>query len=284
MLYLPCGLPALQTVQATSYPLSQWREVKNAQRVLFLNLMPQKAVTEIDISRTLACTGKDVQLIPVKIKGQTYKTTPQAHMDAFYLDVEDLMCECFDGMILTGAPLEQIPFEEVRYWAQLCRIMDWADINIKRILYICWGAQAGLYHFYGINKHALPAKMFGVFSQRIVATNSPLAKGLCPEFPMPNSRHTEIRKEEVMLKMGDGACIVAESDESGLGIVATLDMKRTFIVGHLEYEPMTLHNEYHRDLNKHLPIQAPLHYYKEDGSVDYSWKSAAISFYSNWLA
>ena len=283
MLYLPAGLPAMQSVEATPYPLNRWQEVCNAKRVLLLNLMPQKSVTECDIARTLAATRKDVQLIPVKIKGQHYKTTPQEHMDAFYLDVEDLMEQRFDGMILTGAPLEQIPFEEVRYWQQLCNIMDWADMNIERTLYICWGAQAGLYHFYAIDKYALPAKKFGVFYQKVLEPQLQLMDGLSPAFPMPNSRHTEVRKDEVLEKLGADACIVAESEESGVGIVATMDLKRTFIVGHLEYEPITLHNEYHRDLDKHLPIQAPLHYYQSDGSVDYSWSTAAIRFYANWI-
>ena len=283
MLYLPHHIPASLSLASATYSLSGWKQVDGVLRVLFLNLMPQKEVTELDIARTLQHTGVDVQLIPVKLKGQTFKTTPMSHMQAFYLDIEDLQEESFDRMIVTGAPLEQMPFEHVRYWEQLCRVMDWADKHIPRTLYVCWGAQAGLYHFYGIDKHALPSKMFGIFRQCVLRADSPLMSGLLPDFPMPNSRHTEVRRAEIAGHAAEGLHIVAESEESGVGVVATDNLKRTFIVGHLEYEPYTLHNEYHRDLAKQLPIHEPVHYYKADGSVDYSWESAALRFYTNWL-
>lgn len=284
MLYLPENIPASKALGTQTFILSRWHEVEGVCRVLLLNLMPEKAVTELDIARTLQATQRSVQIIPVKLKGQTFKTTPKAHIDAFYLDIEELMGQTFDRMIITGAPLEQMPFEEVRYWDALCSVMDWAHRNVERTLYVCWGAQAGLYHFYQIDKHGLSAKMFGIFPQRVVRTDSPLMKNLAPEFPMPNSRHTEVPLADMESALnGGGLELLAESDESGVGILASSDLRRTFIVGHLEYEPYTLDREYHRDLNKHLPIQAPVHYYDAEGEVVYSWKEAAVTFYDNWL-
>ena len=140
MLYLPENIPAAETLGAATYELDKWREVEGVCRVLLLNLMPEKAVTELDMARTLQATQRNVQIIPVKLKGQKYKTTPQAHMEAFYLDIEDLMKMAFGRLIVTGAPLEQMPFEEVRYWEALCRVMDWADQKVERTLYVCWGA------------------------------------------------------------------------------------------------------------------------------------------------
>lgn len=282
MLYLPQGIPVSEKLSSMPYNLNTWKEIQNCKRVLLLNLMPLKAQTELDIARTICKTDIDVQLIPIKIKGQTYKTTPMEHMMAFYLDFEVVEADWFDGLIITGAPVEQIPFEQVRYWTQLCHIMDWAKNNVERTLYICWGAQAGLYHSYGIKKYLLPEKRFGVFQQKVIRS-SPLMKNLSPYFPMPNSRHTEVRREDIMPFSAEGLEIFAESEESGVGVVATIDRRSTFIVGHLEYEPYTLHHEYHRDLAKSLPIHMPEHYYKPDGTVDYVWQQAAIQFYTNWL-
>lgn len=282
MLYLPQGIPASEKLSSMPYNLNTWKEIQNCKRVLLLNLMPLKAQTELDIARTICKTDIDVQLIPIKIKGQTYKTTSMEHMMAFYLDFEVVEADWFDGLIITGAPVEQIPFEQVRYWTQLCHIMDWAKNNVERTLYICWGAQAGLYHSYGIKKYLLPEKRFGVFQQKVIRS-SPLMKNLSPYFPMPNSRHTEVRREDIMPFSAEGLEIFAESEESGVGVVATIDRRSTFIVGHLEYEPYTLHHEYHRDLAKSLPIHKPEHYYKPDGTVDYVWQQAAMQFYTNWL-
>lgn len=283
MLYLPEKLPSARLFPATPFPLHGWRQVKGVPRVLLLNLMPEKEVTERDICRTLAATRLPLQVIPLKIKGQTYKTTPQAHMDACYIDFDEVEAFRFERLILTGAPLEQMPFGQVRYWPQLCHIMDWADKNVERTLYICWGAQAGLYHRYGIPKHPLAEKCFGIFTQRTSAAPSPLTAGLRPAFPMPNSRHTEVRRTDIAPHESEGLHILAESEESGIGITATEDCRHTYIIGHLEYDPMTLDREYRRDLAKHLPIHAPEHYYAADGTVAYSWKEAAIRFYTNWL-
>lgn len=294
MLYLPQGLPAITTLQSGSHEIREYN-IKNIEeipqdtlRILFLNLMPQKAVTELDISRMLLGYCKSVALLPMKISNQTYKTTPISHMETFYNDFEfyeGKKKSHYDGLIITGAPVEHLPFEEVRYWNQLCSIMDWAKTHVHSTLYICWGAQAGLYHLYNVPKHKLNAKKFGIFQQKVLFKNTYILKGLSDFFPMPNSRHTEVRRTEIEphdLK------IIAESEESGVGIVTSADEKsEIFIVGHLEYEPNTLHNEYMRDLGKGLPISAPLHYYLHDKSeegVDFSWEKTAKTFYHNWLS
>lgn len=246
--------------------------------------MPEKAKTEADIVRTLVATGETCQLIPIKIKGQVYKTTPKEHMDSFYLDFEDIEWGCFERLIITGAPLEQMPFEEVRYWHQLQNIMHWADEHVRSTLYICWGAQAGLYEHYGVKKYPLPEKMFGVFSQKVLNADNPLMHELTPAFLMPNSRHTEVRLADVLPMAGKGLITLAVSEESGVGIMATTDCKRVFVVGHLEYNAHTLDDEYRRDLSKQLPIKRPLHYYDEDGEICYSWQNDAVTFYRNWVA
>lgn len=276
-------------VKATSFRLRDWHEELEAhsERVLLLNLMPMKAVTELDIARMMAQTGKDVVLLPVKIKGQTYKTTPMEHMRRFYVDIEDVMAAVASPsslrLIVTGAPVEQYAFEEVRYWNELCRIMDWAEEKHIHTLYICWGAQAALYHHYGIPKYPLPEKRFGIFEQEVLEDDCPLLRGMSPSFPMPNSRHTEVRREDFR---SSDLRIVAEGKESGAGVAVNAARHATYIVGHLEYEPHTLENEYRRDLSKGLPIHIPEHYYAEDnprGEILFQWAEAACRFYTNWL-
>ncbi len=298
MLHLPENIPAAETLRQTGFCVKEFSLADaphygantSARRILFLNIMPQKAVTELDFARTLAAAALnegggevDVVLLPVKIAGQTYKTTPMAHMEAFYRDFEDFEEGCFDGLILTGAPVEHLDFEEVRYWPQLCRIMDWAETHVRSTLYICWGGQAGLYYHYGIPKYGLSAKRFGVFSQTVLDVGMPLMQGLAPCFPMPNSRHTEVRREDFA---GKPVRIIAGSEESGVGVAVAEDGRKVFIVGHLEYEPNTLRNEYLRDVAKGLPIAPPQHYFENDDTeapVLYTWEEAAYHFYRNWL-
>lgn len=282
---LPKGLPAIEAlrsegfdaqdeIQAGSHPL----------RILFLNIMPQKAVTELDFARALGGTPLCVELLPMKIKGQTYKTTPMEYMEAFYRDFETFEADCFDGLIVTGAPVEQYPFEDVRYWKQLQHIFDWAKTHIRSTLYVCWGAQAGLYHHYGVPKYWLPEKKFGIYQQKKCRTDVPLLRDMPNPFPMPTSRHTEVKIED--FPTDTDLQIVAESDESGFAMAIANGGKEIYTVGHLEYEPMTLDKEYRRDLAKGLPIASPVHYYKEDGdetAVDFSWEQPAKQFYRNWL-
>ena len=281
--WIPKGLPCAASLDVLEYDLKEWKELAVHPQVLFLNLMPEKEVTEMDIVRTLSHCDIACQVISVKIRGQKYKTTPQSHMDTFYLDFEELEDFYFERMIITGAPLEQMPFEEVRYWKQLQHIMHWADTHVRSTLYICWGAQAGLYEHYGITKYPLADKMFGIFPQQVIQTDSPLMQALCPSFFMPNSRHTVVRKEDILAKAKDGLQLLAASEESGVGVMADEDCRRVFIVGHLEYNAQTLDNEYKRDLSKGLPIKAPLYYYGEDGLPKFQWQQDAITFYRNWM-
>lgn len=286
MLILPQDIPAAAVLRAEGVRVAD--EVptdRPALRVLLLNLMPQKAVTELDMARVMAQPGLAVELLPMKIAGQTYKNTPMAHMRRFYKDFEAYEEGRYDGLVITGAPVEHLPFEEVRYWPQLCRIMDWAQEHVRSVLYVCWGAQAGLYHRYGIPKHPLPAKKFGVFPQAVLTDGCPLLEGMGPEFPMPHSRHTEVRRTD--FPAAGRLRVVAGGEESGVGVAVSDDGKEVFVVGHLEYEPDTLHNEFVRDRAKGLPIAPPRHYYRADDDprrgVDFSWRDAARRFYRNWL-
>lgn len=303
MLYLPNDIPCSLTLMAEGSAVSQYAKTcflngadasvlfpEGTKKILFLNLMPQKAVTELDVARMMAATGEDVALIPMKIARQTYKTTPMEHMERFYLDFETLEHHSYDGLIITGAPVEHLPFEQVRYWPQLCRIIDWARAGgAHSTLYICWGAQAGLYYNYGISKHPLPAKRFGIFRHEVpTALPTPplqgLLSGLAPTFPMPHSRHTEVRAADFA---PHPLHLLAVSEESGVGLAATEDGREVYITGHLEYEPHTLENEYRRDVAKGLPILPPEHYYHHDdptAGIRFSWGEAARVFYRNWVA
>lgn len=281
MIYLPCNIPASYELQTESYELGKWKSVSGCLRVLLLNLMPEKQVTELDISRVLQQTDVPLQIIPIKIKGQKYKNVSEEHMNRFYLDFDEVSGYSFDRLIITGAPLEQISFEQVRYWNELCGIMDWAVLNVERTLYICWAAQAGLYYHYNIQKRLLERKIFGVYAQQVVEQDNPLMKNMLPAFPMPNSRYIEVGREDVQLN--SELSILAESEVSGVGIVSTRDLKSVFILGHLEYAPDTLHNEFNRDRNKGISIQPPEFYYDSEQRIIYSWGNVAVAFYKNWL-
>ena len=260
MLFLPQSMPAINILRKEGADIATFDKnnisgfPQGTLRILFLNLMPQKAVTELDIARVICRHHRPAALLPMKIANQTYKTTPPEHMERFYTDFEyfeNAPNPHFDGMIVTGAPVEHLPFENVRYWTQLCHIMNWAEAHVRSTLYICWGAQAALQHLYGIPKHQLPAKKFGVFIQKKLAGDAPILRHLPENFPMPNSRHTEVQRKDIERHP---LHIVAESEESGVGIVTSADgTQQIFIVGHLEYEPKTLHNEYQRDLSKDSP-------------------------------
>lgn len=293
MLIVPNELPIVDTLLQEGYCVRYKKEITsiNPLRILLLNLMPEKQQTELDISRMLAGYNKDIELILVKISGQKYKTTPLEYMQAHYVDFETIASQKFDGLIVTGAPVEQIPFEEVRYWKHLCNIMDWADQHVKSTLYICWGAQAALYHFYNINKYTLNNKMFGIFNHHLYI---PMSSSLNVfnklvdregEFAMPVSRHTEILKDEIIPH--HSLRIIAESDMSGVGIVAEEKGHRIYITGHLEYATQRLDIEYRRDIQKGLPIHEPYNYYstsKEDKQhIENTWKEAATAFYHSWL-
>ena len=217
-------------------------------RIVVLNLMPIKITTETDLVRVLSNTPLQLDLTFMKIRSHTSKNTPIEHMRAFYRDFEVLRHEKFDGMIITGAPVEQLDFEQVTYWQEMTDIFDWARTHVTSTLYICWAAQAGLYYHYGVPKYPLPAKMFGIFPQHTLQPRLPIFRGFDDVFQMPHSRHTEIQRKDV--EKVEALTILAESPESGVSIVMAREGREFFITGHLEYSPLTLDTEYRRDLVK----------------------------------
>ena len=253
-------------------------------RIVVLNLMPIKITTETDLVRVLSNTPLQLDLTFMKIKSHTSKNTPIEHMRAFYKDFEVLRHQKFDGMIITGAPVEHLDFEEVTYWAEMTDIFDWARTHVTSTLYICWAAQAGLYYHYGVPKYPLPAKMFGIFPQKPLVPQLPIFRGFDDLFQMPHSRHTEIRREDI--EAIEGLTIIAESEESGVSIVMAREGREFFITGHAEYSPLTLDTEYRRDLGKGLPIDMPRHYYRNDDPSQgplVSWRAHANLLFTNWL-
>lgn len=253
-------------------------------RIVILNLMPIKITTETDLVRVLSNTPLQLDLTFMKIKSHTSKNTPIEHMRAFYKDFELLRHQKFDGMIITGAPVEHLSFEEVTYWAEMTDIFDWARTHVTSTLYICWAAQAGLYYHYGVPKYPLPAKMFGIFPQKPLMPQLPIFRGFDDIFQMPHSRHTEIRREDI--EAVEGLTIIAESEESGVSIVMAREGREFFITGHAEYSPLTLDTEYRRDLAKGLPIAMPRHYYRNDDPDQgplVSWRAHANLLFTNWL-
>lgn len=253
-------------------------------RIVVLNLMPLKITTETDLVRLLSNTPLQLEISFMKLKSHTPKNTPVEHMMMFYKEFEELRTQKFDGMIITGAPLETIPFEEVGYWHEMQEIFDWARTHVTSTLYICWAAQAGLYHFYGIPKHPLAKKVFGIFPTVPLEPELSIFRGFDDVFRMPQSRHTEVRCEDIN-EVGDLE-IIAESEESGVSMVMSRGGREFFITGHLEYAPDTLDKEYRRDLGKRDDVELPRHYYFEDDpdkGPRVTWRAHANLFFSNWI-
>lgn len=287
-LRLPDKLPAIELLKRENIFVMNESRALNQDirplRIVILNLMPLKITTETDLIRLLSNTPLQMEVYFMKLRTHTPKNTPIEHMMMFYKDFETLRKEKFDGMIVTGAPVESIPFEGVNYWDELRTIFDWARTHVTSTLYICWAAQAGLYHYYGIPKYSLPKKMFGIFDQRALDPQLPIFRGFDDVFRMPQSRHTEVRKEDI--ERVEGLRIIAESDESGVGIVMARGGREFFITGHLEYAANTLDNEYKRDRGVRADVGMPLNYYRDnnpDMSPVVTWRSAGNLLYSNWI-
>ena len=287
-LTLPDRLPAIDLLkQENIFVMNTTRAAQQdirPLRIVVLNLMPIKITTETDLVRVLSNTPLQLELSFMKIKSHTSKNTPIEHMQAFYKDFELLRHQKFDGMIITGAPVEHLHYDEVRYWQEMTDIFDWARTHVTSTLYICWAAQAGLFYHYGVPKYPLPEKMFGIFPQTPLLPKLPIFRGFDDVFPMPHSRHTEIRREDI--EAVEGLTIIAESPESGVGIVMARQGREFFITGHSEYSPLTLDTEYRRDLAKGLPIQMPRHYYRDDNpdlGPHVSWRAHANLLFTNWL-
>ena len=253
-------------------------------RIVILNLMPLKITTETDLVRLLSNTPLQLDINFMKLKSHTPKNTPIEHMMMFYRDFESMRNEKFDGMIITGAPVETMDYEEVTYWDEIVEIFNWARTHVTSTLYICWAAQAGLYHFYGVPKYPVPKKMFGIFEQHTLVPKMPIFRGFDDRFMMPHSRHTEIRKEDVLAR--PELSLIAESEDSGVSIVMARNGREFFITGHLEYAPNTLDNEYRRDVGVRDDVELPRNYYRNDDpsqSPVVTWRAHANLFYSNWI-
>jgi homoserine O-succinyltransferase len=253
-------------------------------KVAILNLMPTKIATETQLLRLLGNSALQVDVTLLHTATHEAKNTDAEHLLNHYDTFESVRSEKFDGLIITGAPVEQMEFKEVDYWPELTRIMDWAETNVESTFYICWGAQAGLYHRYGVPKYPLPAKMFGVFEHRNLAPTAKLLRGFDDTFMAPHSRHTEIRRAD--LEKVPDIQIMAESDEAGIYIVGSKDGRHLFITGHSEYDPLTLKAEYDRDVNKGLPIRVPRNYYPNDDPSkppQVRWRGHASLLFANWL-
>ena len=287
-LNLPDKLPAIELLKKENiFVIDTSRATRQdirPLRIVILNLMPLKITTETDLIRLLSNTPLQVEISFMKIKSHTSKNTPIEHMKAFYTDFEVMREQKYDGMIITGAPVEQMDFTEVTYWDEITEIFDWARTHVTSTFYICWAAQAGLFHHYGVPKYPLPKKMFGIFEHHTLLPFHPIFRGFDDSFYVPHSRHTEIRREDILKR--PELTLLSESDEAGVYMVMARGGREFFVTGHSEYSPLTLDAEYRRDLDKGLPIEMPRNYYiNNDPSKGplVRWRAHANLLFSNWL-
>ncbi len=285
---IPNDLPAVKTLaEENIFVMTETRAITQDIRplkILLLNLMPKKIETETQFSRLLGNTPLQIELTLIRTSTHLSQNTAREHLLAFYKTFEDIREEYFDGMIITGAPVENMPFEDVDYWPELCQIMDWSLTHVHSTMHICWGAQAGLYHHYGIDKHPLDKKMFGVFPHKADYPQSMLLRGFDNVFYVPHSRHTYVKREDV--EACEQLRVLASSKEAGLHIVAKLGGRQFFIMGHAEYDALTLDAEYRRDADAGLPIDVPKNYYPDDDPAKaplVTWRAHASLLFINWL-
>jgi len=285
---IPNELPATQTLTRENiFVMTETRAMTQdirPLRIALLNLMPTKIDTETQLARLLSNTPLQVELELIASGHHIPKNTPEEHMLAFYKHFGDIRDQNFDGLIITGAPVEHLPFEEVEYWDELCEIMEWSKTHVHSTFHICWGAQAGLYYHYGIDKVALPEKLFGIFPHVVERRSNMLFRGFDDVFMVPHSRHTTIRREDVERR--PELKILASSPEAGIYAMSTENGRQIFITGHSEYDPRTLEKEYLRDKAAGLPIAVPKNYYPDDDDTQpprVTWRSCANLLYSNWL-
>ncbi len=253
-------------------------------RIAILNLMPLKITTETDLIRLLSNTPLQLEISFMKLKSHTSKNTPIEHMLMFYRDFEQMRHEKYDGMIITGAPVETLDFEEVTYWDEMQDIFQWARTHVTSTLFICWAAQAGLFYYYGIPKYPLPKKMFGIFPQYTHDPTLPIFRGFDDVFQMPHSRHTEVHREDILAH--PDLQLIAESPDSGVSMVMARGGREFFITGHLEYAPNTLDKEYRRDKDIRDDVELPRNYYRDDNPDNaplVSWRAHANLLYNNWI-
>ncbi len=287
-LRLPDKLPAIELLKKENIFVMDATRATSQDirplRIVILNLMPLKITTETDLVRLLSNTPLQMDISFMKLQSHTPKNTPIEHMLMFYKDFEEMKDEKFDGMIITGAPVENYEYEDVTYWEEMKRIFAWAKTHVTSTLYICWAAQAGLYYHYGVPKYPLPKKKFGVFSQKPLLPKLPIFRGFDDMFTMPHSRHTELRHEDIL--SNPELTLIADSDEAGVSIVMARGGREFFITGHLEYAPNTLDKEYKRDKDVRDDVEMPVNYYRDDNPDNepvVTWRAHANLLYSNWI-
>ncbi|WP_165024451.1 MULTISPECIES: homoserine O-succinyltransferase [unclassified Dysgonomonas] len=285
---IPDNLPAIELLKKENiFVMSQLRADEQdirPLRVLVLNLMPIKITTETDLIRLLSNNPLQVEIEFLKLQTHTSKNTPEEHLLAFYKNFEDVKDDYYDGMIITGAPVEMFEFEDVNYWGEITEIFDWARKRVTSTLYICWAAQAAMHHFYKVKKELLPEKMFGVFKHIAHDKKFPLFRGFDDEFYIPHSRHTTVTREDIVKH--NELRILSESDDSGVGIVCSRGGREFYLTGHSEYAPHTLHTEYTRDKEKGMDIKLPQNYYKNDNPDNaplVTWAGHGNLLFNNWL-
>lgn len=287
-LRIPDKLPAIEILKKENIFVMDNTRATNQDirplRIVVLNLMPLKITTETDLIRLLSNTPLQIEIDFMKLKSHTPKNTPIEHMLMFYRDFEAMRNEKYDGMIITGAPIEQYDYKDVAYWDEISQIFAWAKTHVTSTLYICWAAQAGLYYHYGIPKYPLKKKMFGVFAQKPLYPTLPIFRGFDDQFFMPQSRHTEVKSKDIL--NNKALTLIAESRESGAGIIMARGGREFFVTGHMEYSPLTLDKEYKRDMDKRDDVDIPINYYREnDPSLPpiVQWRAHANLFFSNWI-
>lgn len=281
-------LPAKEILENENiFVMDEFRAINQEIRplqIVILNLMPIKQDTELQLLRALSNTPLQIDITFLNMKSHISQNTSANHLNRFYESFDDIRWKKYDGLIITGAPVEHMEYEEVDYWQELCEVMEWSKTNVTSTFHICWGAQAGLYYHYGLQKHILPQKVFGVFEHKVMNRKIPIVRGFDDYFMAPHSRHTEVRSEDIH------ACkdltVLAESDEVGVYLVMAGEGKQFFVMGHSEYDRLTLQEEYFRDLKKGMDIQIPKNYFPDDDPTrkpHLQWRSHSNNLYSNWL-
>ncbi len=285
---IPASLPANSVLQRENIFVMDEERADHQDirplKIAILNLMPKKVETETQMLRLLSNTPLQIDLELLQMRSHVSRNTDDDHLFRYYKTLDDVKGQRFDGLIITGAPVEQMPFEEVDYWSELCQVFEWSKTNVYSTFHICWGAQAGLYYHYGIPKYDLPEKMFGIFPHTVEQPFHQLLRGFDELFYVPHSRHTEVRAEDI-LKHPELE-ILTRSEESGVHIVADRSGRQFFVTGHSEYDRDTLAAEYFRDLEKGLPIRIPAHYFEDDDpkkSPKFIWRGHANLLFVNWL-
>ena len=285
---IPNSLPARETLEGENiFVMTEYRAIHQDIRplnLLILNLMPTKIATETQLLRKFSNTPLQIQVELLQTISHDAQNVDRSHLESFYTSYDQIKDKNYDGLVITGAPVENLDFETVDYWEELCQIMEWSKTHVHSTLHICWGAQAGLYYHYGIPKYALPQKLFGVFDHRVLKPSSPLFRGFDDRFYAPHSRHTEVLEEDI--RKVPGLEVLAVSEEAGVFAVKTEDSRQFFLLGHLEYDRNTLAQEYWRDVDRGLDIQVPRHYFPNDDTNQtpiVRWRSAGQLIYTNWL-